>query len=343
MANGRGRELREALAAATGVPVVFTESPRGTADPALGALPDLLPEADLVVLLGRKLDFALRLGRPPAFDARCRFIHVDSDMEALRRSAAAIGDPERMLMGALADTLSAAQSLIEHARRGFSGAPTLRKWAEAVQRALDYRPAEWARAESCAGAVHPASVALAAGRALASRPEAVFVGDGGEFGQWAMACATAASRISNGPGGGIGGSIPYAIAARLARPDATVIATLGDGSFGFYLAEFETAARLRAPFVAVLGNDARWNAEHQIQLRAYGEARAHGCELLPVRYDLAVAALGGHGEHVLRAEDLDGAIERAIASGKPACVNVAIAPLAAPVLSRNSVPPGGAH
>jgi acetolactate synthase-1/2/3 large subunit len=158
-----------------------------------------------------------------------------------------------------------------------------------------------------------------------------------------MACAKAATRISNRPGGGIGGSIPSAIAARLARPGATVIATMGDGSFGFYMAEYETAVRHRAPFVAVLGNDARWNAEHQIQLRHYGAARTHACELTPARYDLAVEALGGHGVHVTRVEELDGAIAGAIASGKPACVNVAIAPLAAPMLARNSVPPGAAH
>ena len=343
MANGRGRELREALRAATGIPVVFSESPRGAADPALGALPDLLPDADLVLLLGRKLDFALRFGRPPAFGARCRFVHIDPEAEALRRSAAAIGDPERLVFSALADALPAAEALVEAARRGFEGAASLAAWARQVDEALEYRPADWAQAPSREGAVHPVAVGRAVGKALAARPDAVHVGDGGEFGQWAMACANARTRITNGPGGGIGGSIPYAIGARLARPGATVVATLGDGSFGFHIAEFETAARCGAPFVAVLGNDARWNAEHQIQLRGYGAERAFGCEMLPVRYDLAVAALGGHGEHVTRAEELDAALARAIAANKPACVNVTIAPVVAPALSKNSTPPGGAH
>ena len=75
----------------------------------------------------------------------------------------------------------------------------------------------------------------------------------------------------------------------------------GDGSVGFHLAEYDTAVRCGAPFVAVVGNDARWNAEHQIQIRAYGAERAVGCELLPTRYDRVAAALGGHGEHVARA------------------------------------------
>jgi acetolactate synthase-1/2/3 large subunit len=58
----------------------------------------------------------------------------------------------------------------------------------------------------------------------------------------------------------------------------------------------------------------------------------HGCELLPARYDQVVTALGGHGEHVEQAADLVPAIERALASGKPACVNIMIESIAAPVV-----------
>jgi acetolactate synthase-1/2/3 large subunit len=345
MATGRGAQLREALRAATGIPVLHTESPRGIADPTLGALPDLLAEADLVLLLGRKLDFTLRFGQSPAFAARCRFIHIDPEAEALRRSAAAIRDAERLLHAVQADAFSAAEALIAGAKtmREFAGAASQAAWAAEVDKALAWRPSEWAQAESAEGAVHPLAVAREVQTALAARPEAVLVCDGGEFGQWAQACASAATRITNGPAGGIGGSIPYAIAACLARPGAPVIATLGDGSAGFYLAEFETAARCGAPFVAVLGNDARWNAEHLIQVRSYGAARAIGCTMQPTRYDIAVAALGGHGEHVTRAADVGAALERALAAGKPACVNVEIAPHAAPMLSRTGTPPGGAH
>jgi len=343
MAVGRGQQLRTALRAATGVPVLHSESPRGIADPTLGALPDALAEADLILLLGRKLDFTLRFGRPPAFAPHSRFIHIDPDAEALRRSAAALDDPARLVHQAQADAFSAAEALIAGARSGFAADAAQARWAREVDAALAARPADWAQPESRDGAVHPLAVAREVQKALAARPDAVLVCDGGEFGQWAQACASADARITNGPAGGIGGSIPYAIAACLAYPGAPVIATLGDGSAGFYLAEFETAARCGAPFVAVLGNDARWNAEHLIQLRSYGAARAHGCEMQPTRYDLAVMALGGHGEHVTRAADVGSALERALASGKPACVNIEIAPIAAPRLSRTGTPPGGAH
>jgi acetolactate synthase-1/2/3 large subunit len=139
-------------------------------------------------------------------------------------------------------------------------------------------------------------------------------------------------RIINGVAGSIGGSLSFANAARFAEPKAPVFAVLGDGTIGFHIAEFETAVRRNLPFVAILGNDALWNAESQIQLREYGRDRMHGCDLTPARYDLVVAAFGGHGELVARAEDLPGAIERALASGKPACINITIEPTAAPVI-----------
>jgi acetolactate synthase-1/2/3 large subunit len=92
--------------------------------------------------------------------------------------------------------------------------------------------------------------------------------------------------------------------------------------------------RSRLAYVAVVGNDACWNAEHQIQLRTYGAARAQGCELLPTRYDEVAAAFGAHGEHVSRASDLEPALERASKAGRVACVNAVIDRVPAPVYRR---------
>ena len=128
-------------------------------------------------------------------------------------------------------------------------------------------------------------------------PDTVLICDGGEFAQWGQSMLPVRRRMINGVAGSIGGSLSFANAARLAEPKAPVFAVLGDGTIGFHLSEFETAVRRKLPFVAVLGNDALWNAESQIQLREYGRERMHGCDLTPARYDLAVAALGGHGEY----------------------------------------------
>ena len=343
MANGRGRMLQEKLAAAIGAPVLCMESPRGVNDPCLGAFAEVLAQADLIVLLGKQPDFTLRFCRPPVVDAGCRFVVIDPEPDALRRALKVLEPAQRVVLAAIGEPRAAAQRLIERAPQRRSGAQA---WADEVQSAVRFRPAEWENLKSpAAGSLHPVEVGRAVQKILDRSPDAVLVADGGEFGQWSQACVSAPTRIINGPGGSIGSAIPFALAAKMARPDAPVIAMLGDGTFGFHLAEFDTAVRSHLPIVAVVGNDACWNAEYQIQLRTYGKARTTGCELLPTRYDQAVAGLGGHGEMVTQAADLPAALERALASGKPSCVNAMIARLPAPVVARAAVsrPAGGAH
>ncbi len=128
-------------------------------------------------------------------------------------------------------------------------------------------------------------------------PDTILICDGGEFAQWGQSMLPVRRRLINGVTGSIGSGLSFALAARLVEPKAPVFAVLGDGTIGFHISEFETAVRRGLPFVAILGNDARWNAESEIQRRDYGANRMHGCELLPSRYDQVVAALGGHGEY----------------------------------------------
>lgn len=158
----------------------------------------------------------------------------------------------------------------------------------------------------------------------------ILVADGGEFGQWIQAWLEAGTRLINGLSGGIGSALPMALAAKLRHPDRQVIAALGDGTFGFHPFELDTAARYRLPVVAVVGNDARWNAEYQLQLRRHGAGRTVGCELAPSRYERIAEVLGGHGEYVERPQDLEPALERGLGAGVPACVNVRIEGAAAP-------------
>ena len=336
-----GATARSALVQASTVPVLCMQSPRGVNDPALGALADVLAEADLVVLIGKRLDFTLRFGRPPAFSPACRFIQVDPEPDALVRAVRACGSPEKIILTAIADSLPACEQLTHMAAsspRGDLG------WLQEVEAACRHRPPDWATAETGAqGLLHPAAVGRAVQDAIDRTAESVLVIDGGEFGQWAQACVKAPCQLINGPAGSIGSALPFAIAARRARPNAKVMAMLGDGTLGFHMAEFDTALRHRLPFVAIVGNDACWNAEHQIQINSYGRERAVGCELLPTRYDLAIAGLGGHGELVTRAADLRGALDRALAANKPACINVMVERLAAPVVSRKGQSTSGSH
>jgi acetolactate synthase-1/2/3 large subunit len=328
LSNVSGRALLAQLEAATQAPAVILESPRGIADATLGAFSDLVRRADLIVLLGKALDFTTKWASGSSFDPAVRLISIDPEAALVERATKEMNG--RLVLGSIADSRSAAETLSRRAaaKKSRDGA-----WLKEARSALDSRPPAWASIVSqTPGRLHPAQVFRALRPYVERDPDTVLICDGGEFAQWGQSMLPVRRRMINGVAGSIGGSLSFATAARLAEPNAPVFAVLGDGTIGFHLTEFETAARRKLPFVAVLGNDALWNAESQIQLRDYGRERMHGCDLTPARYDLAVAALGGHGEYVERAEDLAPAIERSLASGKPACINVQVESIAAPVI-----------
>jgi acetolactate synthase-1/2/3 large subunit len=308
-----------------GVPIIAMESPRGINDPSLGRFAKVLATADLVVLLGKPHDQTIKFGRPPAIDADCAFFVIDPDPSLVARVTREHG--HRLVGSIHGDPLPVLRALVE-ARPTNPAWPT---WWHDVITAIDHRPAAWPGEDAPEdGRLHPADVCRGLETVLKRDPKAILVCDGGEFPQWAQTIKLPNRRLVNGVGASIGGATPFAIGARRAT-GATVVAVSGDGAFGFHVAEMDTALRHKLPVVVVVGNDATWNAEHQLQLRAYGASRAHGCDLLPTRYDKVVEGFGGHGEHVTRRDDLVPALERAIASGRPACVNVAITRCPAPV------------
>ncbi len=331
--RGDGRRLLDELSTATGIPVVATESPRGINDPSLGAFAEVLSQADLVVLIGKKLDFTLRFGNEPAFHPECRIIHVDSETAVLERTSHNLSGSARLVGTELADAIPTLERLLQLASEEDCQKS---EWCDEVESAIAYRFDDWSQLTSTSpGRMHAAQVCRGVNEFLKQSDDAVFISDGGEFGQWAQACISTAHRIINGPSGSIGSALPFAMAARLVFPDSVVVATLGDGTFGFHPFEFDTALRYELPFVAVVGNDACWNAEHQIQLRDYGPGRTHSCELNATAYDEFVRTLGGYGEQITKPEELHSALQRAVESRLPSSLNVAIDRLAAPVFRRN--------
>jgi acetolactate synthase-1/2/3 large subunit len=102
-----------------------------------------------------------------------------------------------------------------------------------------------------------------------------------------------------------------------------VIAVMGDGTAGFHLAEFETAARESLGITVLVGNDSRWNAEHHIQLQNYGPGRTTGCTLNDdTRYDVAAQGLGCHGYCVTETGELYGVLKQCLESDMPSCINM---------------------
>ncbi len=331
LANRPGRDLLARIEAATNLPTCIMESPRGLADATLGAFAELVARCDLIVLLGKALDFTLKFAAAPAIDPACRFVMLDPDGAILDRAIRETGP--RLAFGCVADTHPAGEALIRGAaERAASGAA----WLQEARSHFTDRPASWATLTSrTPDKLHAIEVFRALKPYVERDPDTVLICDGGEFAQWAQSVLPVLPRrLINGVAGSIGSSLPMALGARVVDHAAPVFAVLGDGTFGFHMAEFETAVRRNLPFVAVVGTDARWNAEYNLQVRDYGANRAVGCELTAARYDLVVTALGGHGELVRRADDMPAAIERALARGKPACINVMIESIPAPIVRR---------
>ncbi|MEW6274975.1 MAG: thiamine pyrophosphate-binding protein [Bacillota bacterium] len=174
--------------------------------------------------------------------------------------------------------------------------------------------------------IHPLRLVLEVRKRV--NEDTVVVVDGGDAAIWGNLALPA-----KGPGqflsiagtsfGPLGVGIPYAMAAKLARPEKRVILLTGDGAFGYGAMEYDTASRYGIPFTAVILNDRCWGMIKRSEAsKSSPEKDFVGLELGEARYDRIVEAMGGHGEYVTRPEEIGPALERALASGKPACVNV---------------------
>jgi acetolactate synthase-1/2/3 large subunit len=162
-------------------------------------------------------------------------------------------------------------------------------------------------------------------------PGTIVIGDGGDV----VAAVSRVLRVHRpghwldpGPFGCLGVGPPYALGVKAAKPDKQVVVVAGDGAFGLNGFELDTLVRFGLPAVFVIGNDAGWGEIRVPQKGIYGEDASVAVDLAPTRYDRLTEALGGHGEHVERPDDLAPALERALGSGLPAVVNVMLDPSA---------------
>ena len=293
-----------------------------------------LREADVVVLLGRKQDYTIGFCRPPNVAADAKIIQIDP-------AAAEIGRNRGVAVGIVGDVSSVLEQLTAEAvRYTWQDLP----WLEEL-RADRAAQGEWA--EGLAAPDTPMH-GMFVHKTLAAmlRPDDFLSFDGGDFCHFGRALLPAQrpkrwSYVSSL--GMLGSSLPSALAAQVAYPESRVINLTGDGAFGFNGMEFDTAVRHGLNVVTIMGNDAAWGIDRQIQLGLYG--RPVATDLLPTRYDLVVQGLGGHGELVERPEELQPALERAFAANKPALVNVAvqraISPRAEAAIARRQAVMGG--
>lgn len=304
----------------TGIPFILLNCGRGAIpdehplslwDGGHLALLTALSQADVVIALGVRFNWLLGFGQgfPQA-----KVVRVDVDPTEIDRNRSSdVG-----LVGDIELSLRQLNGLVEE--KGQT------PWVKALRDA--YRPLagdEASQRERTTSPIHPAR--LVEQLARATQGDAIYIIDGGDtsyFGSVGLKAKEKSSVLAAAGGllGCLGTGVPFGIGAKLARPDRTVVVLTGDGSFGFNAMEFDTAVRHNIPIVCVILNDQAWGMIKHGQEMVYGNERVVGSELGVVHYEKVVEALGGYGEFVTRDEEVIPALERAIACGKPACVNV---------------------
>ena len=309
-----------------GVPVFMNGAGRGS-------LPTVHPHAfaqargmalggaDLVLVLGAPLDFRLGYGRPPTFADDARVVMVDCDPAELGRNRPL----ELGMTGDIGTILRQALDVVPRTM-----AARVAPWLAAVRaRETESR----AKLEAfCASAETPIShYRLAAEIARVVGPDTTIVGDGGDV----VGCASRVVPLHGpgqwldpGPLGCLGVGPPFALTAKLLRPEQRVLLLAGDGALGLNGMELETAVRFRLPLVCVVGNDGGWGQIRNPQLSFYGEARAVATSLPSTRFDLMAEALGARGALVTRPDDIRPALDKALGSNEVWCINVLLDPAA---------------
>lgn len=280
---------------------------------------EALTGADVVFVIGTPFDFRLNYGAEPTFGSETKIVQVDIDPVEIGRNRA-------VEVGIIADSFSALEAFAAAAPRVKRDTFISGLRAKEDKRLKDLE--QWTKDDSVPIhhyrlAKEMSDVANAAGQ------DPVFIADGGNW--VAMAAKVIELRkpgrwLDPGPLGCLGVGAPFAIASKVLHPERTHWVIQGDGSFGLNGMDFETAVRFKLPMVCVVGNDAAWGQIRLPQVGMFGEDKSPATLLAPTRYDKVVEALGGHGEYVTEPSQIRPALERAVASGTVACVNVMLDP-----------------
>lgn len=315
-ARGAGEALTQLLDA-TGALYLDTQESRGLvpADhPATAAAvrAQAMTDADVVLLIGRKLDYQVAYGSPAVFP-HARFVRLaDAPGELIdnRRGNPELYATPRLALEAMVAAAGNREPAVDKA------------WADGLRKKHRDRAAAAATKKGPAtgedGKIHPRAIFDALAELTAG--DYIGIADGGDLLSFARTGLNASTYLDAGAFGCLGVGVPYAVAASLAFPGRQVISVNGDGAFGINAMEIDTAVRHGAKPVFIVSNNAAWNIERLDQEMNYG-GRVVGTTLRHSDYAGMARALGLHGERVEKAEDLRAALERALKNA-PALVDV---------------------
>lgn len=318
----QGEDALAACARTFSVPVVVPIWDRGSIphpiDEFMGVIgaatggPRLLPDADLVLMVGAACDYRVGYLQPPAVGKNARIVRIHADPVQLQQGAGAhlsiLGDP-RSILTRLVDACAASPKTawLQEAR---SRRDAFRQRCQGVS-----------RPES--GACHALDM-IDAVRSVLTDDTVVLI-DGGNIGQWAhqaLCDRYPGHWVTCGASGVVGYGLPGAMAARLLYPDRPVILISGDGALTFTVAEFETAARQNLGFVVLLADDEAWGITLTGHQKRYGQGITS--ELGPIRFNRMAEAFGALGIRVNSPDEIAPALRQGLTADVPALIHVPV-------------------
>jgi acetolactate synthase-1/2/3 large subunit len=279
--------------------------------------------ADLVLLVGGRLGDLDFWGQPPFWgepEAQ-KLVQIDIEPEN-------VGLNRPVDLDLVGDAKAVLRDLFESVKRLTAPLPERAEMAEYMAAQETWLAPFRKQAASDKRPIHPLRLVQEV-RGFFPR-EAICVADGGNTTVWAHylnRIYAPRSFLWAADSGHLGTALPYAIGAKLARPGHMIYAICGDGAFALNMQELETAARLKLPMVLVIANDRQWGMIKATQLANY-DAGYIGVDFDDVRYDQVAQACGCFGERVEDPNQIAPALERAVASGKPAVLDVLVDPWA---------------
>jgi oxalyl-CoA decarboxylase len=281
----------------------------------------VLSQADVVMLIGARLNWLLGHGRSPQWSAAAQFVQLDiapTEIDSNRAIAAPVVGDIGSSVSALRATLKPGQiraraawlnELAQHKQQNIERLAT--------RLAANPKPMDF---YSALGAIKGV---------LADKPEVYVVNEGAntlDTARNVIDMRLPRKRLDSGTWGVMGVGMGYAIGAAVVS-GKPVVAIEGDSAFGFSGMELETICRYHLPIVTVVFNNGGIYRGDDVN-RSGGADPAPTVLMKDARYEKLIEAFGGDGYYAIDPQGLAKALTDALASGKPALINCAIDPTA---------------
>ncbi|MDC3003993.1 thiamine pyrophosphate-binding protein [Candidatus Pelagibacter sp.] len=297
-----------------------------------------LYNSDLVLMIGARLDNQMNFGNPPFIPKTTTLVCINGSHEEIEFNRAAdhnlLCDP-----GVFLDTLC---NLKKNNKWNLGNSwfqDNKNRKKDWVDKSLNELKIEADKAKKNGGKIHPLQLALDVQDAMDEKDWLVI--DGGNTHFWSEIAINLAGAQGKKLGGilhpgtfsMLGVGVSFALSAKNNNPKSNVILISGDGAFLSGGMSIETAFFEKKPIVVVIDNNGGLASIGQQQERLFESGKRVATDFRDIPFHSIFEGFGGHGELVMKREELGPALKRAIASGKTACVNVKAKPVLSPIVA----------